>query len=475
VQSLKDDPTKSKFNSILLGIPTFGFPSINFSISIKTESAPIFTTVSIMPVIGKPVDVARNEIAFTAMKDKHAFVLFRDDDVIAPHNSLIKLFGRMSAKQRAKPREVSESVVGGIVYSKIQPPQPMIYRYGCAGGFEDWNYGDLVECDSIGMGNALIPVGVFNNIINSGYNKYQCVNEKCPVNWTAVYGKEQKTCPHCGIILVPVFFKTVRGGDGMDDQKVTMTEDTYFCFLAKDHGTSIYADCGVQCKHEDSKTGIQYFFHEGLGIPAWEGENGLNFWPQANPPDEPKEEKKKKPVRNGKIKFNLGSGGRNKKGFINIDLYTESDFKCDARDLRPAISKYGFADEIEADHVIEHFNRTAITASIRNWLKALRPGGRLKFSAPDAIAAMNDFIEADKNGTKISEYDFKEAVVFGAQRWMGDGHQTAITENKMKKVISSCRNMIDRYDIKKGRFKGSNQDEIVVTIFKKKDKKEKKK
>jgi predicted SAM-dependent methyltransferase len=476
MRSLKDDPKKSKYNSILMGIPTFGFPSINFAISIKTEGSPIFTTVSIMSVLGKPVDVARNEIAFVAMRDEHAFVLFRDDDVIAPHNNLTKLLGRMSPAQRAKPREVCESVIGGVVYSKVQPPSPMIYLQGCAGGFEDWNFGDLVECDSIGMGDTVIPVGVFHGILNTGYDKYQCVNSECPVRWNESYKKEDENCPHCGTMLIPIFFKTVRSGEGMDEQMVEMTEDTYFCFLARDAGAKIYADCAVQCKHECSETGLQYYFHEGVGVPVWEGENGLDYYPQTRELSNSVEDKPKKTgKKNGKVKFNLGSGGVNKKGFINIDLYVESDFQSDVRDLRKVVSEYGLADEIEADHVLEHFNRMSVTTAVRNWIKALKPGGRLTFRAPDAIAAMNDFIEADKNGTKREEYEFKEAVVFGAQRYNGDQHQTAITENKMKKVISSCRNMIEDYKIDTGRRKGANQDEVVVTITKKKaDKKAKK-
>ena len=472
MKSLKDDPISSKFNNILLGIPTFGFPTINFALSLKSEGSPIFTSMDLMPVIGKPVDVARNEIAYTAVKQNYAFVLFRDDDVVVPFNSLIKLFGRMSAEQRAKPREVAEAIVGGIVYSKVQPPQPMIYLHDCVGGFEDWNFGDLVECDTMGMGNTLVPVGAFNKIIESGYDKYQCVNDACVVKWDAVYKREDKNCPHCDTELAPIFFKTVRRGDGMDDAPLEMTEDTYFCLLAKDNGVKIYADCGVQCKHEDVKNGVQYYFHEGLGIPVWEGDSGLEFWPQAKTTTEASgNSAKEKPKKKEKVRFNAGCGDVHKKGFINIDLNTSCDFKCDARDLRPAVAKYGLADEIEADHVIEHFNRSSVTTAVRNWIKALKPGGKLTFRAPDAIAAMKDFIEADGNSkAKTVEYDFKEQVVFGAQRYPGDTHMSAMTEKKAKKIISSCRNMIEDYNVWAGKRDEKWADEIIVTVTKKKAK-----
>lgn len=477
MKSLKEDPKDAKYKGILVGIPTFGMVSISFCISQATSAMPIFTSKSFMTVLGKPVDVARNEIAAQALATNHGFVWFRDDDVISSPDAAIKLLARMSPKQRANPHEVGESVIGGVVYSKVKPPSPMIYRDNVIGGFEDWNYGDLVECDAIGMGCALIPTGVFRNILKGGYDKFQCVNDMCLVKWDVVHGKDVDKCPTCGGPLAPIFFKTVRAGDGLDGKPIELTEDSYFCFLAKDSGASIFADCGVQCQHECTETGTMYYFHGGAGIPVWECDGNIDFWPRATMPDKDKKEgftKVKNNKKNGKMKFNLGSGEVHKKGFINIDLYTESDFRCDARDLRPAITKYGFADEIEADHIIEHVNRTAITATVRNWIKALKPGGKLTFSAPDAVAAMNDFIKADKNGTKREEYDFKEAVVFGAQRYVGDEHQTAITENKMKKVVASCRNMIEDYKIDTRRRKGANQDEVVVTITKKKAKKKEK-
>lgn len=471
MKSLKEDPRESKYKGVLVGIPTFGMVSINFLVSQATSGMPIFTSRSYMPVIGKPVDIARNEIAAQALATNHGFVWFRDDDVSAEPDAAIKLMARMSAKQRANPFEVGEMIVGGVVYSKIKPPSPMIYRDDVVGGFEDWSYGDLVECDAMGMGCTLIPTGVFKNILKDGLNEFQCVNDSCPVNWEAVHEKDVEKCPTCGGPLAPIFFKTVRAGVGLGGKPIEVTEDTYFCLLAKDSGASIYADCSVQCQHECVDTGTMYYFHRGAGVPVWECDGVIDFWPQVPTKGDPKKEiltKVKNSKKNGKVKFNLGSGGINKKGFVNIDLYEDSDFKCDARDLRPAISKYGFADEIEADHLIEHVNRTAITATVRNWIKALKPGGKLTFTAPDAIAAMNDFIEADKNGTKREEYDFKEAVVFGGQRYTGDEHQTAITERKMKKVIASCRSQIEDYKVESGRFKGKNQDEIIVTLTKKK-------
>jgi len=469
MRSLKDDPKDEKYNGVLLAIPTFGFPSINFTKSIRLASTPIFTSQGMADVQGKPVDVARNELAALALKLNYGYVWFRDDDVMADPDALVKLMGRLTPQQRANPREVGDVIIGGVVYSKVCPPQPMIYRGGVPGGFEDWNYGDLVECDSIGMGCTLIPTGVFRKILSDGLDKFQCINERCDVNWSVVHPTGTEKCPHCEGPIAPIFFKTVRGGEGMDWAPVEMTEDTYFNLLAKDSGARVYADCGVQCQHEDTQSGTMFYFHRGLGIPVWECDGVVDFYPQVQAGVEaPKGQKKATPKKNGKVKFNIGCGEVHKDGFVNIDLNTKADFRCDGRDLRPAIEKYGQADVIESDHMLEHINRTAVTVTVRNWLKALKPGGKLTFRVPDAAAAMRDFLEADKNGTPRAEYDFKEAVVFGAQRYPGDAHLSAITENKMKKIIRSCGTQIESHTMEVGRFEGKNQDEIVVEIVKKK-------
>jgi hypothetical protein len=477
MKSLKDDPKDEKFNGILVGIPTFGTPSINFTRSIKMAGTPIFTSQAWYDVIGKPVDVARNEIAGVALSRNFSFVWFRDDDVLAEPEALIKLMGRLSPEQRAKPREVGEVVIGGVVYSKVCPPQPMIYRSGIPGGYEDWGLGDLVECDSIGMGCTVIPTGVFRRILESGYEKFQCVNDKCRINWSVVHGPEVGVCPTCGAKLTPIFFKTVRGGDGLDFQSVEMTEDTYFCLLAKDCGVGVYADAGVQCQHEDKETWTKYYYHPGIGMPVWEKDGVVDFYPQIPSEEQIKNAPKRENInKDKKVRFNVGCGGVHKKGFVNIDLNTEADFVCDGRDLRPAIIRYGQADEIESDHMLEHVNRTAVPATFRNWIKALKPGGVLRVRVPDARAAMEGFLEAD-DGAKAMDYDFAEAVVFGRQAYDGDTHMAAITPNKMKRLIRSCTGMIESHKVEVGRFKGMNQDEIVVEVIKKKSnprKKEKK-
>lgn len=470
MKSLKEQSPDEVYKGVLIGIPTFGMTSINFGISLATTGAPIFTSRSYLPVIGKPVDVARNEIAAVSISRNYSYVWFRDDDVSVEADSLVKLMARLTKNQKGSPRSVSEVVVGGVVYSKIRPPAPMIYRADVPGGYEDWNYGDLVECDAIGMGCTLIPVGVFNKIIEAGLDRYQCVNDGCAVNWSVEYRKPGN-CPHCEITLAPMFFKTVRPGDGLDGRPVEMTEDTYFCLQAKDAGAKIYADCGVQCQHECTETGSVFYFHKGLGHPVWESEGNVEFTPQADTfVAKQKEYRPRNHKRNGskkgKVKFNVGSGGVDKKGYINIDLYSKADFRCDVRDLAKAVRTYGQADEINASHVLEHVDRNAVPTTLKNWLKSLKPGGQLKIEVPDAKVAMEEFLYHDSNGSSLNQKTWSEAVVFGSQDRPGMVHQAAITVNKMNDLIRANKNMIASHSVRSLRPKGYNQQIIRATITK---------
>jgi len=133
-------------------------------------------------------------------------------------------------KERANPGTEGNMVVGGVVYSKAEPPAPMIYKKGSIAGFEDWEPNDLVKCQVIGMGCTLIPTACFRKTYE--FVKYkQCVNPRCSVSWNVEYeikdlGEGEKwdgfelpvhKCPHCEYQLYPMWFKTVRD---MDDEGV---------------------------------------------------------------------------------------------------------------------------------------------------------------------------------------------------------------------------------------------------------------
>jgi predicted SAM-dependent methyltransferase len=469
------DPRPTYYQGVMFGIATFGKFSSSFFVSQATMQMPIFTNVGYHLVQGKPVDVARNEIAHTAMKANQAYVFFRDDDTIAPGDALMKLMKRLPLDQRRDPYHKGNMVVGGVVYTKTKPPVPMIHMEGMTGGFEDWEYGELVECDIIGMGCTLVPLNVFRKVLPL-VKYWQCCNQQCHTRWDVDYEKEGN-CPTCGMELIPVMFKTIRDYDD-DGNRCVMTEDSYFLLKAKKAGVKVYADCGVQCEHEefnvDHMLSTYYYYDHNVGLPVWRQGSVMYFWPHIDadkgnvtPIEKTMELRngKKKPKKGDKVKWNLGAGGVVKKGFLSVDLTVESDFQCDVRNLQPLIQEYGKADEIHASHILEHIGRPEVVPTLRGWIKALKPGGVLNIEVPDGAWAAEQFVNYAKNGGDID--DWPQMVIMGAQRWPGDEHRTLIYEKRMKQMLKLCKGLIKESKVETVFPKTSNQQIVRARIVKK--------
>lgn len=83
-------------------------------------------------------------------------------------------------------------------------------------------------------------------------------------------------------------------------------------------------------------------------------------------------------------RLNLGCGGKILPGFINVDLAGNWSGKPPdvVSDLRSLPFPDGHADEAQAIHVIEHFNRWEVPDVLREWFRVLKPGGVLALEAP---------------------------------------------------------------------------------------------
>lgn len=482
-RKVSEEPKTVHYESIVLGIPSFGKVSMNFYLSQATMAQHIFTNLIYHPVYAKPVDVARNEIAYTAINNKCGYVFFRDDDTIAPRDALTKMLKRFPINQRTNPGTEGHMVVGGVVYSKTEPPAPMIYKKGSTAGFEDWNPEDLVQCQVIGMGCTLIPTAVFRKTLPF-VKHYRCVNDRCPVHWEEevmldkldkgemIEGFENPVhkCKHCDNHLYPDWFKTVRDVDDKG-QLAYQTEDTYFLLKCAEAGIPVYADCGVLCEHEvfdpDPHKTTHYGYTPGVG-PRWIRDGLVFFVPSADNEIHEKMELKprKNGSKNGKVKFNLGSGlgPEMKKGYLNIDIVEGADVQCDVRNLASVIRQHGQADEIRAYHVWEHLGQNESIGVLREWLKALKPGKFLNIEVPDLEWACENFTKVMQNGG--AKDDLHEMVIFGRQLRPGDQHLCGFYESKVRKIMNACKNQIESYKIHTFIPKGYNQGVIRIKIRK---------
>lgn len=84
------------------------------------------------------------------------------------------------------------------------------------------------------------------------------------------------------------------------------------------------------------------------------------------------------------IHLNLGCGAKTWEGFVNIDFPSnwsgkKPDIECD---LRQIPLPDGYADSAYAIHVLEHFYRWETEEVLREWVRLLKPGGRLVIEVP---------------------------------------------------------------------------------------------
>ena len=94
----------------------------------------------------------------------------------------------------------------------------------------------------------------------------------------------------------------------------------------------------------------------------------------------------------GKIRLNLGAGIKPIKGFINVDKH---DFgKCYIKaDVRKLPFKDNYADYILASEILEHIPLKDLNNTLREWVRVLKPGGRMVIKCPDFDALAQEWLE----------------------------------------------------------------------------------
>lgn len=84
-------------------------------------------------------------------------------------------------------------------------------------------------------------------------------------------------------------------------------------------------------------------------------------------------------------KLNLGCGISKKDGYCNVDIQADlkPDMVMDIRYLKDI--EDNSLEEINADHVIEHFPYIQTYSILTLWYQKLKPGGFIKMSFPDLL------------------------------------------------------------------------------------------
>ena len=383
------------------------------------------------PMFGNPIHYspdsmevgeARNEIVRMALQDGVKWLFFMDYDVAPPPNALVKLLS------------LNKKITAGVYHSKSVPSYPLIFVKGWKYAFEDYEIGDLISVDGIGMGCTLISMDVFGKID-------------------------------------PPWFKTVPGYSRNSSAILPhMTEDIYACEKFKKAGFEIIVDTSVQAQHVDWNTGMIYQGVTDVNgkskrvTPSWiYRRNGSYIVEHVAAADHPgaKWSYVKPPKKIG-MKIDLGSGDVPAAGYTGVDLYASNPgvLKGDISDLGWFRKEHGLVDAIRSSHSLEHLSHRDTARILRDWVSTLKPGGKIEVRVPDLEYHARRFIAAvDSGDDRSPEADYWLATIYGWQIGEGQEHKNGFTENRLRQLARSCG--LNKIKIDKQINKGSPTGEIA--------------
>ena len=134
--------------------------------------------------------------------------------------------------------------------------------------------------------------------------------------------------------------------------------------------------------------------------------------------------------KNHMIKLNLGCGIYYKPGYINIDKF-ESEIADEVADICHLQYEDNSVNEIEASHIIEHFDVITLPFLIAEWFRVLKPNGKLVIEAPDFNRGYLKLLK-ERNLKKRNTRRF----LFGIDL-PGNTHKIGLTTKFLKNILIS--------------------------------------
>lgn len=143
------------------------------------------------------------------------------------------------------------------------------------------------------------------------------------------------------------------------------------------------------------------------------------------------------------VRLNLGCGDKILPGYVNVDVVEaragkRPDVLCDLHDL--SVFPDNHADEIMAIHVVEHFWRWEVEDILREWVRVLKPGGRMILECPNLVSACEEFLkDPDVYSREGKDGQRTMWVFYGDPSWKDPYmiHRWGYTPNSLKALLES--------------------------------------
>lgn len=154
------------------------------------------------------------------------------------------------------------------------------------------------------------------------------------------------------------------------------------------------------------------------------------------------------------IKLNLGCGIYYKPGYINIDMF-ESEIADEIADICHLQYENNSVDEIEASHIIEHFDVITLPFLIAEWFRVLKPTSKLVIEAPNFNKGYLRLL-TKRNLKKKNTLRF----LFGVDL-PGNTHKIGLTPKFIKKILISI-GFLNINSVKPQSFKDQKSFRIIA-------------
>lgn len=125
------------------------------------------------------------------------------------------------------------------------------------------------------------------------------------------------------------------------------------------------------------------------------------------------------------MKLNIGAGKTTLPGFESWDIK-------DGHQGYPLAVADNSLEEIYASHVLEHFPHGQTLDVLKDWFRALQPGGLLRLSVPDFVKLANALLTGNKEKFPI------EGAIMGGQTDPDDYHRALFIETKLRFLLQEA-------------------------------------
>jgi glycosyltransferase involved in cell wall biosynthesis/2-polyprenyl-3-methyl-5-hydroxy-6-metoxy-1,4-benzoquinol methylase len=195
-----------------VGIITRGWSSIKWMLHMDRlkSSFPVGMFWKYIVVEGRGWADARTEVVAKARAMNFEWLLFIDDDVFIPDDTVNKLL------------QSGHKIITGMYWTKTDPPRPVIFKRMGEGPYDNFPVDQVIEIAGAGLGCCLIHMSVFDEFDKQNIPFFL-------ENWIFTDSAGQK-------------------------MKCPVGEDHYFFTKAKELGFNVMCDTGILCDHFDLKT-----------------------------------------------------------------------------------------------------------------------------------------------------------------------------------------------------------------------------